>query len=91
METIAKINDGEGDRMIEQCQVSSTSAGQLEWINEQVKNRLRGRLQDFFLLEVEQGLILRGRSRTFYAKQLAQHIVMKSTDMPILANNIEVF
>lgn len=36
------------------------------------------------------GLVLRGRARTFYAKQLAQEEVMKQTDQPILANEIEV-
>jgi len=33
---------------------------------------------------------LRGRAKTYYAKQLAQHAVMEATDLPVLANEIEV-
>jgi len=35
-------------------------------------------------------LILRGRTRTYYAKQLAQQAVMEATALPIRANEIEV-
>ncbi len=35
-------------------------------------------------------LVLRGFARTYHAKQLAQHAVMTETEMPILANEIEV-
>jgi hypothetical protein len=34
--------------------------------------------------------VLRGRARTYYAKQLAQHAVMQATALPILRNEIEV-
>jgi len=33
---------------------------------------------------------LRGQVHTYYAKQLAQHAVMETTGLPILANEIEV-
>jgi hypothetical protein len=33
---------------------------------------------------------LRGRARTYYAKQLAQHAVMQVTEYLIQANEIEV-
>jgi hypothetical protein len=36
------------------------------------------------------GLMLRGRARTYHAKQLAQHAAMKGTRLRILANDIEV-
>jgi hypothetical protein len=36
------------------------------------------------------GLILRGLTTTYYAKQLAQHAVMEATAIPIVANEIEV-
>jgi hypothetical protein len=36
------------------------------------------------------GLILQGDALTYYAKQLAQHAIMKETRLPILANEIEV-
>jgi len=36
------------------------------------------------------GLVLTGRTCTYYVKQLAQHAVMEFVDLPILANDIEV-
>jgi hypothetical protein len=38
----------------------------------------------------DRGLILQGRTHTYYAKQLAQHAVMEVTEVPLLANEIEV-
>jgi hypothetical protein len=55
-----------------------------------VKCRLGGRIHDFRLVVVHEGLVLRGRAQTYYTKQLAQHAVMKATALPILANEIEV-
>ena len=62
-------------------------ASQLET---QVRGRLVGRVGDLHLLVQENGLILRGHTHTYYAKQLAQHAVMQETRLPILANEIEV-
>ncbi len=55
-----------------------------------IQCRLGGQLREFRLLVHDQGLILRGHARTYYAKQLAQHAVMKSTGPRILANEIQV-
>jgi hypothetical protein len=52
--------------------------------------RLAGRVRDFRLVVRDEGLILRGQAHTYYAKQLAQHTVMEATELPILANEIEV-
>jgi len=38
----------------------------------------------------KEGLVLRGRAQTYYAKQLAQHAVVEAAGLPILANEIEV-
>jgi hypothetical protein len=62
----------------------------LDLIEAQVQTRLNGRVQYFRLQAVEDGLVLRGRSRTYYAKQLAQHAVMTVTRIAIVANRIEV-
>jgi hypothetical protein len=51
---------------------------------------LSGRILFFRLDKSEQGLVLRGLSRTYYAKQLAQEATMAATDLRIVANNIEV-
>jgi hypothetical protein len=52
--------------------------------------RLAGRVHEFQLMVWAGGLVLLGRARTYYAKQLAQHAVMEATGLPILANKIEV-
>ncbi len=44
----------------------------------------------FQLIVQNEGLVLRGQARSFHAKQLAQQAVMEATDLPIIANDIEV-
>jgi len=55
-----------------------------------VQCRLSGRVHDLRLLIHNEGVVLQGRARTYYAKQLAQHAVMEATPLPIRANDIEV-
>jgi hypothetical protein len=55
-----------------------------------VQNQLAGRVSDLRLMLTEQGLVLQGRARSYYAKQLAQHAVIMATELPLLANDIEV-
>lgn len=62
---------------------------------EQLESRLRcqliGRIRGFRLaLHTNAGVILHGQAETYYAKQLAQHAVMRATDMSIYQNAIEV-
>lgn len=64
-----------------------TAAAELE---ETVKARLQGWVQAFQLTAERHGLVLRGKARSYYAKQLAQHTVMAATTAPIMANDIEV-
>jgi hypothetical protein len=59
-------------------------------LEEMVRQRLGGRLRDFRLLIRDAGLVMRGRTRTRHAKQLAQHALIEMTDAPINANEIEV-
>ena len=56
----------------------------------QVRSRLAGRVRDFHLVYRQDGLVLQGQTRTYYAKQLAQQAVMTATSLPIRANNIDV-
>jgi hypothetical protein len=51
-----------------------------------IQCQVGGQLREFRLVVLDQGLILRGRAHTWYAKQLAQHAVMEATELPILAN-----
>ena len=55
-----------------------------------VEGQLAGRVYDLRLLQRDHGLVLQGRTHSYYAKQLAQQIVMKATELPLLANDIEV-
>jgi hypothetical protein len=55
-----------------------------------VQCRLGRQIRELRLVVVDRGLILRGHTRTYYAKQLAQHAVMEASRLPILANEIEV-
>lgn len=55
-------------------------------LQQQLSRRFRG----LHVERMEGGLVLKGRVRTYYAKQVAQHLVMQLTDLPILANEIEV-
>lgn len=56
-----------------------------------VHRRLAGRVRDLRVLIRDNGLILQGRAATYHAKQLAQHAVMELGQLPILANDIEVY
>jgi hypothetical protein len=55
-----------------------------------LQGELRGRVFDLCVTLVEKGVVLRGQSRTYYAKQLAQHLVLTTFQFPIAANEIIV-
>ena len=62
----------------------------LDELEAHVQCRIGGRVLHFRLDWEGNGLVLRGHSSTYYAKQLAQHAVMAATELPIHANEIEV-
>jgi homoserine O-acetyltransferase/O-succinyltransferase len=51
---------------------------------------LGSRVRHVRVVSQNDGIILQGSVCTFYAKQLAQHLIMQLTKLPILANEIEV-
>jgi hypothetical protein len=59
-------------------------------IEAELRSRLRGQVSELRVVQQATGLVLQGCSRTFYAKQLAQHVLMRATDMPLIANEIAV-
>jgi hypothetical protein len=59
-------------------------------VEELVLQQLRGRLHDFRLSIRNGGLVLRGRTESLHAKQLAQHAILEITRAPITANEIAV-
>ncbi len=60
-------------------------------LERRIRTRLGGQISQFQLEITTTGVILRGRARTYYAKQLAQHAVMEVTKLPILANAVDVY
>jgi hypothetical protein len=55
-----------------------------------VQSQLAGRVCELQLLVMDNGVVLQGRAYSYYAKQLAQQGVMKTTGLPLLADDIEV-
>lgn len=68
----------------------SNATDRLAELEVRVQGRLSGRVRSLQLYVHKFGIVLRGFARTYHAKQLAQHAVMSETDVPILANEIEV-
>lgn len=56
-----------------------------------LKNQLRGRVRNLRVFVHNNGLILRGLSRTYHAKQLAQEAVLELPGLPLVANEIQVY
>jgi len=55
-----------------------------------VRARSYGRVHDLRVERHGAGLVLRGRTSTYYVKQLAQEAVLAAGGLPLLANEIEV-
>jgi len=62
-----------------------------ERIEGYIERKASGRIRDLHVVCSDDLIILKGRSRTYHAKQLAQQAVLDLTDgYPLLANQIEV-
>jgi hypothetical protein len=84
------MNRDNTTKQAHEVQRSPVAAEEIERIGNRIRHQLSGRLRDFRMEVLDAGLILSGRARTYYAKQLAQHAVMVASDLPILRNEIEV-
>jgi len=71
--------------------LESDAKNALDQLENRVQAKLTGRIRNLRLLRQDCGLVLRGFAPTYHAKQLAQHAVMTETQLPILANEIEVY
>jgi hypothetical protein len=72
-----------------QAQTVELKSG-LDELEVRLQGKLSGRIRDLQLSLQGCGIVLRGFARTYHAKQLAQHALMMETQLPILANEIEV-
>ena len=61
-----------------------------EHLESLMMRRLGNRVRDLRVVRRPNGLIIQGRTQTYYVKQLAQHAAMELGNRPILANDIEV-
>jgi hypothetical protein len=66
------------------------TASEIDHLEARVRCRLSGTVRDLRVIGLADGLVLKGLTRTYYAKQLAQHAVMEATELPIVANEIVV-
>jgi hypothetical protein len=55
-----------------------------------VRNRHRGQLRELRIEVVESGVVLHGRARSFYGKQIAFHEVRRLCALVVVENRIEV-
>jgi hypothetical protein len=61
-----------------------------EHLEMMLQRRLGNRIRDLRILVLPNGMILKGRTATYHAKQLAQHAAMELANLPIIANDIVV-
>ena len=69
---------------------NSPSKEALDELELHVQECLGNRVRDLRFIRLPDGLVIRGSSYTYYAKQLAQHAIMRATTLPLLANEIVV-
>jgi hypothetical protein len=65
-----------------ECRLEQAEALLRQWVG--------GQVWDLRLVIHDRGVILQGRALSYYAKQLAQHAVMRGLGLPVVANDIEV-
>ena len=71
--------------------IDDVTLSEEERLESLMQRRLGNRIRGLRIQLQPRGLILQGRTTTYHAKQLAQHAAMELADMPILANDIEVY
>ena len=72
------------------AQVNDNTATMEIRLETHVQARLGSRIRYLRVVCRNNGVVLQGSVRTYYVKQLAQHSVMEITNLPVLANEIEV-
>ena len=62
----------------------------LDQIEQRICNEFPHRVHNFHIQAFNGGLVLEGRTKTYYGKQLVFQAVMTATELPILADRIVV-
>jgi len=68
----------------------SDSPGLLTEVERGIAHEFAHRIEEFHLFSRAEGVILEGRTRTYFCKQLIQQAVLLALPVPIVANNIRV-
>ncbi len=76
--------------MDQQAVMNSMAPAIIQELENRLQARLSGRVRGLQIIHFNCGIILRGVTQTYHAKQVAQHALMAETSVPILANEIEV-
>ena len=63
---------------------------QTDQLESRLLNRSGRQIRNLCVILHPAGVVLRGQSTTYYAKQIVQHAAMELTGLPVLANEIEV-
>lgn len=63
---------------------------QVDRIERSIRNEFSHRVHNFHIQAFDDGLVLEGRTKTFYGKQMLLKAVMDATSLPILADRIVV-
>lgn len=69
---------------------SHPSDVELDQIQRQIQCNLSMRIDNLRLRACEDGLVLEGQAKTYYAKQLVQQAVVHATGLRVPANNIAI-
>ncbi|MCS7015092.1 MAG: hypothetical protein RMJ19_03060 [Gemmatales bacterium] len=62
----------------------------LETLQTRLEAALGSYVREVRLIRHNGGIILQGRASSFYGKQLAQTVLMRLCDLPVIANDMEV-
>lgn len=63
---------------------------QVDQIERKIRDEFSQRVHNFHIQAFDDGLVLEGRTKTFYGKQMLINAVMEATSLPILADRIVV-
>ena len=78
------------DELLDSVRAIESRFADLEQLECLIRRDFAMRVHNFRLHACDKGLVLEGRTKTYYGKQLVQHALMDDTDCPIHANNIVV-
>jgi hypothetical protein len=71
--------------------IDLTTSNGITELETRVECLLDGNIRNFQVIVGDKGVTIRGQAHTYLAKQLAKDVVLEATELPILADEIEVW